>query len=113
MEFKTLNNLSQLEEIDLLSKGKKQIIFKHSTRCPVSGFAKRTLVSECSDYMDKLFDIHYLDLLNYRDISKAIESRYAVRHESPQILVIEDGVCIYHASHDRVSMELAIESISK
>ena len=112
MEFKVLNNINQLAEIDELSKRKKQIIFKHSTRCSVSAFAKKVLLSEFSDDMEKVFDVYYLDLLNYRELSNKIASRYSVHHESPQILIISDGNCIYDASHDDVSLTSAFASVN-
>ena len=112
MDFKVLNNINQLAEIDELSKRKKQIIFKHSTRCSVSAFAKKVLLSEFSDDMEKVFDVYYLDLLNYRELSNKIASRYSEHHESPQILIISDGNCIYDASHDDVSLTSAFASVN-
>ncbi|HOZ81960.1 MAG TPA: bacillithiol system redox-active protein YtxJ [Bacteroidia bacterium] len=112
MGFKTLDNIAQLNEIDTLSKNKKQIIFKHSTRCSVSTFAKKVLLSEFSDDMEKKFDVYYLDLLNYREVSNKIANHYGVYHESPQILIISDGKCIYDASHDDVSLASALASVN-
>lgn len=111
MDFKTLDNVAQLNEIDTLSKNKKQIIFKHSTRCSVSTFAKKVLLSEFSDDMEKIFDVYYLDLLNYREVSNTVASHYGVHHESPQILIISEGKCIYDASHDDVSLVAAQASV--
>ena len=75
MDFINLNQVSQLNEIDQQSKNKLQILFKHSTRCSVSSFAQRILKSEFSDENNEIFDIHYLDLINYRDVSNAIAQR--------------------------------------
>ena len=47
-------------------------------------------------------DLYYLDLLNYREISNAIASRFKVYHESPQLLVIKDGNVLKHASHGSI-----------
>lgn len=112
MDFITLNNVSQLDEINEKSKNKPQVLFKHSTRCSVSTFAKRIVVSEFSDDLDAKFDVHYLDLISFRDVSNAIADKYNVMHESPQMLVIINGVCVYNASHSDVSLEKAAELIS-
>ncbi|MCM8540032.1 MAG: homoserine dehydrogenase, partial [Lentisphaeraceae bacterium] len=53
-------------------------------------------------------DVHYLDLIAFREISQEIASRYSVIHESPQILVINNGTCSYSASHSDVSFEKAL-----
>ncbi len=105
MNFKNLNQISQLSEIDQLSHHKLQVLFKHSTRCSVSSFAQRILISEFNAAMDEKFDVYYLDLISYREVSNAIAQRYGVEHESPQLLVIQDGKCIYNASHSDVSLE--------
>lgn len=105
MDFIPLNNLSHLSEIGQKSFSKTQIIFKHSTRCSVSSWVKKTLESEVKGFKDEDFDIYYLDLLQFRDVSNAAAEKFGVRHESPQILVIRNGKCVHHASHSAVTLE--------
>ena len=44
-------------------------------------------------------DFFYLDLLSYRQLSNKIAQIFSVPHESPQILLIKNGECIYEESH--------------
>jgi bacillithiol system protein YtxJ len=44
----------------------------------------------------------FLDLLAHRNISNAIEKQFQVQHESPQVLLIRNGICIYSASHSEI-----------
>ena len=111
MDFINLNQIAQLEQINEQSKSKAQVLFKHSTRCSVSSFAQRILNSEFSDEMSEKFDIHHLDLIAYREVSNAIAEKYNVMHESPQMLVIINGTCVYNASHSDVSLEKAAQII--
>ena len=53
----------------------------------------------------KIKNCFLLDLLKYREISSKIESYFKVTHESPQVLVILNGECIYNASHNEISWE--------
>lgn len=108
MDWINLNSVEQLNEIDEKSKEKAQVIFKHSTRCSVSTFAKRILTSEYNDEVQAKADVYYLDLISFREVSNEIASRYSVYHESPQILVIKDGKCVHDASHSEVSFEKAL-----
>jgi len=108
MDWINLNSVEQLNEIDEKSKEKAQVIFKHSTRCSVSTFAKRILTSEYNDDVRAKADVYYLDLISFREVSNEIASRYSVYHESPQILVIKGGKCVYDASHSEVSFEKAL-----
>ena len=55
---------------------------------------------------------HYLDLLTYRDVSNYIASVFQVHHESPQVLIIKNGECIYVEAHNAISMSDIISSIN-
>lgn len=78
-------------------------IFKHSTRCATSSVAKSRLSSKWNFKSD--LPIYHLDLIRYRELSNLISNRFNVRHESPQLLLIKDGKCIYHASHLGISVK--------
>ena len=108
MDWINLNSVEQLAEINEKSKNKTQIIFKHSTRCSVSTFAKRILSNEYSDEIKKNADVYYLDLIAFREISNSIANHYGVVHESPQILVVNNGECTFNASHSDVSFKSAL-----
>ncbi len=51
-----------------------------------------------------MFDFHYLDLINYRSLSNKIAETFGVNHESPQVLIIKDGTCVFDESHMGISM---------
>ncbi len=97
-----LNELSQLETINEKSATKTQVIFKHSTRCGISRMVMNQFV-DAYDLNEKDLDLHYLDLLNYRDVSSQVGHKFQVMHESPQILVIKNGVVVAHASHGAIN----------
>jgi len=99
-----LNWISLTEEgqLDVIAKSKgPYMIFKHSTSCSVSKMVKRNFESD-SDLLPQSIPIYYLDLIRYRSLSNRISKDFGVRHESPQLLVIENGTCEYSASHDSI-----------
>lgn len=98
-----LTDLSQLDEIDELSKKKTVVIFKHSTTCGISAGAKSRLEMDWPSLKGDVA-FYYLDLLTYRPISNEIASKYSVRHESPQIIVINNGTATHDSSHHRISV---------
>jgi len=102
MNWIPLTGIHQLDEIVLLSSQKPQLIFKHSTRCSISMVVKSRL--EKSDNPENI-DCYYLDLLNYRDISNRIADMFNVHHESPQVLLIKNGECIYDESQMGITMD--------
>jgi len=101
IKWKTLNQEEQLEEFIELSKNKPIAMFKHSTRCALSSMAKSRL-ERGWNMEDSDVDIYYLDLLNYRTISNRIASLFGVEHQSPQLIVLQDGKVLYHASHSEI-----------
>lgn len=111
MNWNILNSIDQLLKIDEKSKNKIQILFKHSTRCSVSTFAKRILENEYDDSIKEQFDVYYIDLISYRDVSNEIASHYNIEHESPQLLVIKEGVAVFTSSHSDVSFEKVLASL--
>lgn len=102
MNWIPLRSQEELEEIIALSNNQPQVIFKHSTRCSISSVAKNRLEKASSPEDAKFY---YLDLLSYRPLSNSVAERFAVEHESPQILVIKNGKCIYNESHMGIDME--------
>lgn len=78
-------------------------IFKHSTRCFISKTVLKNFEKEIDNLDDKL-DIYYLDLLEHRPISNKISEDLGIRHESPQLIVIEDGKVINSSSHEDISI---------
>ncbi len=106
--FIDLNEMAQLDAIVETSKTKPQLIFKHSTRC---GISRMVIGQFKKDYgmTETEADLYYLDLLSHRDISSEIANRFNVMHESPQLLVVKNGVVVKHASHGGIN-ELNLES---
>lgn len=105
MTWNTLNNTTQIDEIKKASHQKAQLIFKHSTRCSVSSFAKRMLNDDIDEDIVKDIDFHYLDLVAFRAVSNQIANDFNITHQSPQILLIVDGKCIHDASHSDINLE--------
>ena len=92
----------QLQDIEAKSNTKTQILFKHSTRCGISRMVLKQFESDYDLTVNNL-DLYYLDLLNYRDISNEIASKFQVMHESPQLLVIKNGVVVAFESHGAIN----------
>ena len=107
-------NWIPLESLELLQKIKNEpgccLIFKHSTRCSISLMAKRKFELDW-DSIPENTPLYFLNLLNYRDISSAIADMFQVHHQSPQLLLIKKGECIYEVSHGEISAEEAAELI--
>lgn len=109
IEWKNLSSISDLEDADKISFENDVLLFKHSTTCSISHMAKMRLESTW-DLSEKLIPF-YLDLKTYRNVSDTIAEKYQVHHESPQVIIIRKGECIYDSSHLDISIEEIKETL--
>ncbi len=98
--------LQSIQEFEALlaahaAQGIPIALFKHSTRCSVS----KMVLARMERYWEEAHPavpVYYIDLLKYRELSDAVANRLEVRHESPQLLVVQGGKCVFHASHQAI-----------
>lgn len=101
MNWIPLQTETQLQELRERSAGRPQLIFKHSTRCSTSAVVKGRL--ERAEKPEAI-DFYYLDLISHRPVSNKVADIFRIDHESPQVLLIRDGQCIYDESHMGITM---------
>lgn len=111
MNWINLDDVSDLDLITTKSHDIPVVIFKHSTRCSISSAAKSRLERGWGNTESKLAEVYYLDLIKNRNISNEVAQRFGVEHESPQILVIHKGKCVYHESHSMILADDLKEAI--
>lgn len=102
MEWTELTSIDQLDTIK--NSTDTSVIFKHSTRCSVSLMAKRRFESDW-EAIPAETPLYFLNLIAHRDVSNKIAEIFDVYHESPQILVIKNGSCVFDASHSEIDAE--------
>lgn len=101
MNWIPLQTEAQLEDIKTRSTARPQVIFKHSTRCSTSAVVKGRLERAKEPHT---IDFYFLDLLSYRPVSNKIADVFQIGHESPQVLLIRNGECVYDESHMGITM---------
>jgi bacillithiol system protein YtxJ len=103
MNWNKLTSEEQIDQVILESAAKPVLLFKHSTSCSISSMAlDRLLRNWKPEDADKITP-YYLDLLAYRNLSNLVAERFNIPHESPQVLLIQNGKVTYHESHYGIS----------
>ncbi len=102
MNWNILSEIAQLDTLKAESRQQPVVIFKHSIRCSISSMAKSRL--ERSQAPEGIA-FYYLDLINNRALSNKVAEEFGVHHESPQVLLLKDGECIYDESHNGIDMQ--------
>lgn len=98
-----LNTEQGVEQIAERSKTVPCLIFKHSTRCSISTTAKSRLERNWN-FDASLLEPYYLDLLSNRGVSNRVAEFFEVEHQSPQVLLIVEGECVYEETHNAISV---------
>ncbi|WP_421874592.1 bacillithiol system redox-active protein YtxJ [Marinoscillum sp.] len=111
MNWKQLTDLSQLEEITEISKKRPVLIFKHSTRCSISAASLNRLERKWNPDKAHNLEAYFLDLIANRALSNAVAEQFGIDHQSPQVLLIQNGTCVYDNSHFGISFDEVVGNI--
>lgn len=103
LDWTYLTDLGQLNDINIHSNSEPALIFKHSTRCSISRMALKQFENEFKS--SSKVALYFLDLLENRPISAAISTQFNVVHQSPQLLLIKNGVTVYTVSHSAIDAQ--------
>lgn len=111
MDWQALTSEDQVRDIsENISFKTNCVIFKHSTTCSLSAIAKHRMKDLTAASPEGIL-FYYLDLLTYRSVSNFIADSYNIVHESPQVLIIKDGKCIYNESHLSINIDGILSQI--
>lgn len=102
--FKTVKDLQALDAL-IESYGERPlVIFKHSLTCPIS--------SAAFDQMEQYEGgVALIEIQNARGLSNAVETRFGVAHESPQVIVLRKGQVFWNASHFKITAESVARAV--
>jgi len=102
--WQELNSEAQIDALKEASFHRPQFIFKHSVRCGISAHLLEQMKASTSSLAD-MYDLHYLDLIAFRNISNKVADTFGIPHQSPQAILIKDGEAVHHASHFSIETE--------
>lgn len=106
--WNVLTEAAQLQDVLTASKQQPQLVYKHSFTCGICHMAK----DEIEEHFNALFsqaDMHFVDVKQSRAVSNAVAEHTGVRHESPQVLIIDQGECVWHKSHWSIKANAILE----
>ncbi len=86
----------------LIEKSKREaiLIFKHSITCGRSA----GIHAHLTEHVDKIkHPIYIVEIQNNKNLSDEIAQHFSVKHESPQLLLIKNGACIYEKHHNAIN----------
>ena len=107
-----LRDTNTFENLRLESDQKPLVIFKHSTRCPISSMALDRF-NDAVAQIAELSNVVMVDVIDDRPISMHIAEVLSVTHQSPQVIVIHQQNAIYDNSHSGIQGKSVLEILQK
>ena len=104
--FTPIADTKALEDLLARSHSEPVIIFKHSSMCPISAAAYAEM-----SHVHK--DVSLVVIQQARDVSREIESRTGIRHESPQAIILRKGEAVWNASHWSIKADAVEDAVRK
>lgn len=88
------------------------VIFKHSTRCGISGMMLRRFEGTYNIPETAARTI-MIDVIKHRDLARSLTQLLGIPHESPQLLCLYQGRLLLHASHGDITAEEVAKAIEQ
>ncbi|PYZ99113.1 bacillithiol system redox-active protein YtxJ [Alteribacter lacisalsi] len=99
--MKKINSVEEWD--DLVSTQSRFLFLKNSTTCPISTQAFNDTEAFAGENTD--VPVYYLNVQESRSLSSEVAERFNIKHESPQVLLVEEGKVKWHNSHWNVTKD--------
>lgn len=107
-----MSDLLKLESVEALntfvSQPGKRLLFKHSTVCPISSAAYNEFEAFLTD---QTIPAALILVREDRPVSNEVEARFGIKHESPQLFLLEDQSVTWHTSHWKITQQAITEAL--
>ncbi|SFE17969.1 bacillithiol system protein YtxJ [Lentibacillus persicus] len=111
-ELQNLESTEDLKKAWDRSKDKPVLLFKHSTTCPISAGAFEQYQRYLEEAGDEI-DAYMVKVIEDRAVSNQIAEETGVKHESPQIFLIQDKKVTWHTSHSKITADSISDAIKQ
>ena len=89
----------------LLAGDTPVLVFKHSTRCPISAGADRRVSEFQAANTDLPVTWARVLVVENRPLSMWLADTLSVRHQSPQMILMVNGQAVWDTSHGSINAE--------
>jgi bacillithiol system protein YtxJ len=95
------------------SRERPVLVFKHSTRCPISAMADSVVRRyEAGDGTGRP-PLYVVKVVESRPVSDEIARTLDVQHKSPQLILVKNGEAVWSTSHYNITAENIREAVGQ
>ena len=98
------------DTLEPLLASPRLLLLKHSPICGVSRWALEEL--EQLERDGDVGPIVMLDVVTERELSREVAERIDVRHQSPQLIYLEEGAVRWHLTHGAITADAVRRRLS-
>ncbi|MBV9773682.1 MAG: bacillithiol system redox-active protein YtxJ [Gemmatimonadetes bacterium] len=102
--------LTTRDEVDEVLRQDGAILYKHSTRCPISAMANEHMQRFEQEHPDA--PVYLIDVNESTEASRYVAERTGVEHQSPQVILLRDGGVAWHADRFDIQPEALEEHLA-
>lgn len=113
--MKEMFSQSDMDQLLKDSHVKPILILKHSTTCPISAHAYKAF----NQYVDQMtadhspVDFAWVKVIESRPASLYLADLIGVKHQSPQVILIDKGRAVWDDSHWQITVERLAKAVGK
>lgn len=98
MNWIELSTPTQLQGIQKDTSNAAYLLYKHSPTCSICSMTKMR-IERAWDFAEEQLKPYFLNVLDHRSLSDEVAHIFDTKHESPQILLVQNGRSVHQASH--------------
>lgn len=90
-------------DVEEVMRAELAFIYKHSPLCGVSRHARGEVRRFAEAHPE--VPVYQVNVVWHRALSREVERRLGIRHQSPQAILVRSGRPLWHDSHLRLTVE--------
>ncbi|PQP80430.1 bacillithiol system redox-active protein YtxJ [Paenibacillus sp. PCH8] len=98
-----MTSIEQLNSAVEATEDQPLLLFKHSTRCPISAHAYQEMNDYLHNTPNEQVKYGIIYVVEDRTVSNEAAEQLGVKHESPQAILIKKGIPVWHTSHSDIT----------
>lgn len=97
-----ITTTEELSEAIERSQEEPVVLYKHSNRCALSRRAQKKIADLAPPGDPRVYRV---TVQTHRELSDQISARFDIRHETPQVIILDKTQPVFTTSHRQVSAE--------
>jgi bacillithiol system protein YtxJ len=105
-----LEQVADEAQLESIFTAKLAVLLKHSPVCAGSAVALEEMQNFAAGNPD--VPVYMVDVRTQRPLSNKTAAYFGIEHESPQVIMVQGGAAVWHASHYEITAARVSQALS-